>query len=141
MARRRSRTRDLLRELLGRRPHYAPYLALGDVYFRRREFADAQQSYRRYLSYDPAHQGALTNLGISAINTGQFAEGIRILQRVVDAQPRIASAHRNLAIAFANADRFDQAIVHVEEAARLALRDAATKELLEQLQAARSGRD
>lgn len=130
--------RDLLQELVARRPDYAPaYLALGEVYFRRSEFADAQQSYRRYLTYEPAHEAALTNLGISALNTGQLAESIQVFQRVVDAQPQRASAHRNLAIALANAGRFDEAVAHVEEAARLAPADAAIQELSQQLHAAR----
>ena len=68
---------------------------------------------------------------------GQLAEGIQALQRVVDAQPQRASAHRNLAIALANAGRLDDAIAHVEEAARLAPGDAAIQELSRQLQAAR----
>ena len=130
--------RDLLEELVARRPDFAPaYLALGDVYFRRSEFADAQQSYRRFLTYEPAHEGALTNLGISAINTGQLAEAIQALQRVVDARPRHASAHRNLAIALAHAGRLDEAIAHVEEATRLAPTDAANQELSQQLQSSR----
>jgi protein O-mannosyl-transferase len=129
--------RDLLRELVARRPQYATaHLALGDVHFRRNEFADAQQSYRRYLTYVPGDESALTNLGIAALNTGQFAEGVQVLQRVVDAQPQRASAHRNLAIALANAGRRDEAIAHVETAARLAPADATIRELLRQLQAA-----
>jgi protein O-mannosyl-transferase len=127
----------LLQELITRRPDYAPaYLALGDVYFDRKEFTEAQQSYRRFLSSEPAHEGALTNLGIAALNAGQLAEAIQVLQRVVDAGPR-ASAHRNLAIALASAGRLDDAIAHVDEAARLAPGDAATQELSQQLRAAR----
>jgi tetratricopeptide (TPR) repeat protein len=130
--------RDMLQELIARRPDYAPaYLALGDVHFRRSEFADAQRAYRQYLRYEPGHEGALTNLGISAINAGQLDEGIKALQRVVDARPQLASAHRNLAIALANAGRTDQAIAHVKEAARLAPADAAIRELSQQLQAAK----
>lgn len=130
--------RDMLQELIARRPDYAPaYLALGDVHFRRGEFADAQQAYRQYLMYEPAHEGALTNLGISALNAGQPDEGIKALQRVVDARPQQASAHRNLAIALANAGRIDQAIVHVKEAARLAPGDATIEELFQQLQASK----
>jgi Flp pilus assembly protein TadD len=128
----------MLQELIVRRPDFAPaYLALGDVHFRRGEFADAQQAYRQYLMYEPAHEGALTNLGISALNAGQPDEGIKALQRVVDARPQQASAHRNLAIALANAGRIDQAIVHVKEAARLAPGDATIEELFQQLQASK----
>jgi protein O-mannosyl-transferase len=132
--------RDLLQELLARRPDYAlAYITLADIQFRRGEFADAQTSYRRYLTYEPAHLGALTNLGISALNTGQLAESIQTLQRVVDTQPQRASAHRNLAIALASAGRLDEAIVHVEEALRLAPADQAIRELSQQLHAARVG--
>ena len=131
--------RDLLQELISRRPDHAPaYLALGDVYFGRSEFADAKQAYQRYLTQNPTHQGALTNFGISALNTGQLEEGIQALQRVVEARPAHASAHRNLAIALANAGRLDEAIAHVEEAARLAPTDAASRELSQQLHAARA---
>jgi protein O-mannosyl-transferase len=131
--------RDVLQELISRRPdHAAAYLALADVYFGRSEFADAKQAYRHYLTYNPAHEGALTNFGISAINTGQLDEGMQALQRVVDARPGYPSAHRNLAIALANAGRLDEAIAHVEEAARLSPADATIRELLEQLQATAS---
>src|SRR4029434_7584453 len=88
-------------------------------------------------AYEHAHGGALTNLGTLALNTGQLAESIQVFQRVVDAQPQRASAHRNLAIALANAGRFDEAVAHVEEAARLAPADAAIQELSQQLHAAR----
>jgi len=132
--------RDLLQELISRRPDHAPaYLALGDVYFGRSEFADAKQAYLRYLTFNPAHEGALTNFGISALNSGQLEDGMQALKRVVDTQPGHASAHRNLAIALANAGRLDEAIAHVEEAARLSPADAAIRELSEQLQAARAG--
>ena len=135
---RSAEARDMLQELIARRPDYAPaYLAIGDVHFRRSEFADAQRAYRQYLTYEPGHEGALTNLGISALNAGQLDEGIKALQRVVDARPQLASAHRNLAIALANAGRIDQAIGHVKEAARLAPADAAIRELSQQLQAAK----
>jgi Flp pilus assembly protein TadD len=60
------------------------------------------------------------------------------LQRVVEARPAHASAHRNLAIALANAGRLDEAIAHVEEAARLAPTDAASRELSQQLHAERA---
>jgi len=130
--------RNLLVELIARRSDYAPaYLALGDIYFQRGEFADAQQSYKRFLTYEPAHEGALTNLGISAVNSGQLAEAIQALERVVDARPLHASAHRNLAVALAHAGRLDEAIAHVEEAARLAPADAAIQDLSQQLLATR----
>ena len=79
----------------------------------------------------------MTNLGISAVNTGQLAEAILALQRVVDVRPRGASAHRNLAVALAHAGRLDEAIAHGEEAARLAPTDAAIQELFQQLMATR----
>ena len=130
--------RDLLQELLTRRPDYAlAYLALGDIHFRRGEFDIAQPQYRRYLRYEPDDVGALTNLGLAALNTGQLAESVQALQRVVDAQPQRASAHRNLARALASAGRWDDAIAHVQEATRLAPADAATRELSQQLRAAR----
>jgi protein O-mannosyl-transferase len=128
----------LLQGLLGRRQDYAPaYLALGDVHFHRGAFGEAQQSYRRYLRSEPAHEGALTNLGIAAIKTGDLAEAIEALQRVVEAKPQHASARRNLAVALYSAGRLDEAIAQVEEAARLAPGDAATRELSQQLRAAR----
>ena len=130
---------DLLQQLIERRPDYAPArLALGDIHFRRSEFAEALRAYRRYLTYQPDNEGVLTNLGIAALNAGQPEESIKALQRVVDAQPQQASAHRNLAIALANTGRFDQAITHVKEAARLSPADATIQELTRQLQAAQS---
>ena len=130
--------RDLLRELVTRQPQYARgHLVLADVLFRRNEFAEAQQAYRRYLAFVPADDGALTNLGISAVNTGQFEEGVQVLQRVVDAQPQRASAHRNLAVALAGAGRLDEAIAHADEAGRLAPADTATQALSRELRAAR----
>ncbi|HZM59249.1 MAG TPA: tetratricopeptide repeat protein, partial [Vicinamibacterales bacterium] len=101
-------------------------------------FGEAQQSYRRYLRSYPSHDGALTNLGIAAINTGELAEAIQVLRRVVDAKPQHASAHRNLAIALYSAGRLDEAIAHIDEAARLAPADAATQELSQQLRSARA---
>ena len=124
--------------LLTRRPDYAlAYLVLGDIHFRRGEFDIAQPQYRRYLTYEPDDVGALTNLGLAALNTGQLAESVQALQRVVDAQPQQPSAHRNLARALASAGRLDDAIAHVQEATRLAPADAATRELSQQLRAAR----
>ena len=135
---RSNEARDLLQELLTRRPDHAlAYLALGDIHFRRGEFDLAQPQYRRYLTYEPDDVGALTNLGLAALNTGQLAESVQALQRVVDAQPQHASAHRNLARALASVGRLDEAIAHVQEATRLAPVDAATRELSQQLRAAR----
>jgi tetratricopeptide (TPR) repeat protein len=135
---RSNEARDLLQELLTRRPDYAlAYLALGDIHFRRGEFDIAQPQYRSYLTYEPDDVGALTNFGLAALNTGQLAESVQALQRVVDAQPQHASAHRNLARALASAGRLDDAIAHVQEATRLAPVDAATRELFQQLRAAR----
>ena len=57
---------------------------------------EAEQLYRRVVELDPAHHGALHNLGVIATVTRRLREAVEWFERAVRSRPDAADTHSNL---------------------------------------------
>ncbi|MBL8378093.1 MAG: tetratricopeptide repeat protein [Burkholderiales bacterium] len=82
--------------------------------------AEAEAAYRAALGIDPAHYGALTNLGLLLCRDSDYGPGIALLERAAAAAPQSAQAHLNLGAALEHARRNEEALVAYEAALTIA---------------------
>jgi tetratricopeptide (TPR) repeat protein len=68
--------------------------------------------------------------GEEALRNQQYHEAVELFSRAAEANPNYADAHRGLAEAFYWLEEYDQALVHIEEANRLARRNTRVLNLL-----------
>lgn len=87
---------------------------------------DAQEAYAQGLARSVSHAGIRTNLGMSYILSGDYAEAIRVLKAVVDEGSDTAQTRQNLALAYGlSGDR--------EAASQWGLQDLSSSEVKENL--------
>ena len=89
-------------------PRYPDYfIALGAVQRAMGDMEGSLSSLRAAVAIDAAHPMALNDLGVCLLVLGRFEEAESSLRRALDAEPRLAIAHENLARArrFSDADR------------------------------------
>jgi predicted TPR repeat methyltransferase len=80
---------------------------------------EATRDFRQILEAAPDHAGALNYLGIIAIQAGQPAQAIDLLQRAVAAAPDSPEPHNNLGLALQRTGRLDAALAAFERAVAL----------------------
>lgn len=71
------------------------HFVLANSYYKLHRFAEAEESYRRFLSINPIHPLALNNLAILLSETGRGSEGLKLLDSAVSDKPEIQSMIRN----------------------------------------------
>lgn len=91
----------LYHELLALREDHAPAcINLGTIFYNQRDFAQAEQMYRRATEADPGYALAFFDLGNVLDERQCLSEAILAYQRAVELMPSYADAHYNLALAF-----------------------------------------
>ena len=78
-------------------------LDLGLAHEMLEDYAAAESAYRAALEIDASFAEALNNLGALLRDQDRGEEAIALLRRAVEARPRFASAHLNLALALEDA--------------------------------------
>ena len=87
--------------------------ALGALYDSDRDWAEADEAYRKALQQVPHSPTVLNNLGFSQLSQGKTVEAISTLQTALQLDPSLAPAQMNLRIALALAGRYDDAMAGV----------------------------
>jgi Flp pilus assembly protein TadD len=93
--------------------------ALGNVRLARNDPAGARAYYNATLSADPAHKGALNNLGIIALDENQPRLAVRFFRAAVNQEPLSAKTHYLLAKAHAAAGALENARSEITRAIEL----------------------
>ncbi len=97
----KQRAISLYEQILAIDPRYAAAcINLGTVYFHLRQFASAEEFYRRATEIDPGYVLAYFDLGNVLDELERIDESIVAYKRAVALSPRYADAHYNLALAF-----------------------------------------
>src|SRR5262245_27354275 len=89
------------------------------VYHAAGRLQQAEQIYRQILQQDPQHADAWHLLGVVAHQVGQHAVASDYIGRAIQAAPRVATYHCNLASVYRALSRLDDAIVSYEQALEL----------------------
>jgi predicted O-linked N-acetylglucosamine transferase (SPINDLY family) len=83
------------------------------------EIGAAERIYRQIVGLDPAHHGALHNLGVIATITRRLPQAVEWFERAVDSRPGAADTHSNLGAVLKELGDVDRAASHLAEAIRL----------------------
>jgi tetratricopeptide (TPR) repeat protein len=94
-------------------------LALALQHYRKDEWPQAEQLYRRVLQVDPNQAEALRILALIACQTGRGHEAVDNLRAVLRSRPRWADAHNDLGMVFISQMRLPEAAASFREAVRL----------------------
>lgn len=84
--------------------------ARGQAEHRAGKLAEAERSYRQYLTQFGARGEVLANLGALLAQQERFDEAIASYQKAVKASPKLTQIHLNLGLAYFKTARFDSAV-------------------------------
>jgi tetratricopeptide (TPR) repeat protein len=94
-------------------------LGLALQHYRKGEWPQAEQLYRRVLDVDPNQTDALRILALVACQTGRSSMAIDYLRAALRLRPMWADAHNDLGMVFISQKRFGEAAASFREAVRL----------------------
>jgi protein O-GlcNAc transferase len=80
---------------------------------------EAEQLYRKVLSADDRHFGALCRLAVIRLQQGSLEEAARLFRRALKTDKNSADAHHGLAFALTGLERLEEAVRHYERALTL----------------------
>jgi pentatricopeptide repeat protein len=135
--------------------YWETHLALADVRARRGETSAAIEHYRKALELNPRYFYTLNNLATALNRAGRFDEAIEMYGEALEVNPASPLTHLGrgkalarrgqpeLAVAYAGAGRFDDAVRTAERAADLARRhdrDALASEIEKHVAMFKQGR-
>lgn len=110
----------LYHEILDLDPDYAPAsINLGTLYFHMRQYARAEEFYRRATASDPGYVLAYFDLGNVLDELGRLGEAIAAYSKAVELSPRYADAHYNLALAYERKGEHRAALRHWQAYVRI----------------------
>lgn len=116
----KNRAIALYEKILALEPAYAPaYINLGTIHFHLRQFARAEELYRRATETDSTYVLAFFDLGNVLDELERPEESIAAYLQAVALAPRYADAHYNLALAYERKGQSRPALRHWEAYARL----------------------
>jgi tetratricopeptide (TPR) repeat protein/2-polyprenyl-3-methyl-5-hydroxy-6-metoxy-1,4-benzoquinol methylase len=92
---------------------------LGVAHHDEGHFAEAEDSFRRALQFDPKHARSLNRLGILAQQCGDPDAALMFIGQAIDADESVAEYHYNIALVLAGLGRMDEAVTHSRRAVTL----------------------
>ena len=118
-------TRDRLRVPQRGTPHgVAALLQQAGAAHAQGLLAEAERLYRSVLEREPRNFEAQHMLGIIALQSGRWDEGVALMRKATELSPRNAGAQANLANALVQVQRADEALQHFARALELDPRSA-----------------
>jgi tetratricopeptide (TPR) repeat protein len=103
--------------------NYLAHFLLGDLRLRQGDLSGAVVHFSETLRLKPGYLPALVNCGSALRQQGKTQAALRCLQDALRIQP-LPEVHHNLGLVLAAENRFQEAIVHYEQALRIRPRDA-----------------
>lgn len=95
------------------------HFALGQAYFNREQYPQAETEFKRVVELQPQNVGALFNLGATYLNEKRTDQAKATFGQMLAQDANNADAHYGLGLAFADEDQHQQAIDEFKTAARL----------------------
>jgi tetratricopeptide (TPR) repeat protein len=113
--------RRLYRHAIGKDPSYRSPYDVGFCHYWADRVVAADQAFRRTLTLDPEHAGALLGLGMVAARQRRWADAEALLHRSIEANDTLIDAYRELAFILTRRRAYDEAISAYERSLALAL--------------------
>ncbi len=107
----------LWRDTLAKNPSaWSAHNNLGNLLFKRGDYAEAAKCYAEAVRLKPDFPQALGGVGISLARSGRHAEAVSYFERAVALRPHSAMQHRNLALSLTQVGRSQEAAEHFRQA-------------------------
>ena len=92
--------------------------------FRAGQMAEAFRDCQQIVARDPNHKQSLYLAGVIAGSTNNPQQAVQLLSRAIQVDPNVSDYHRNLALAFHQLARYEEALRHYDAALSLRPDDA-----------------
>lgn len=99
------------------------HFAIGNLHWKRQQFAGAAPELQKELKIDPNHPQALYELGDIAVVDGKSAEAEEYFLKALKYEPNMIEAHYGLEKIYTEADQYEKSIRHLNAALKLAPSD------------------
>lgn len=114
------RAKSLLRQVVSADPKdFEAWTELGTVYFRDKNYAEAEKAYFQALEAQPSFILALLNIGKLRLVKKEFQGAVEVLSRAVELKPPSADANYFLGEAYLNLKKGSKAVAYMTEAIRI----------------------
>jgi len=109
-----------LQMLIQQQPNLVPaHNALGQAYFSREQYPQAESEFKRVLELQPQNVGARFNLGITLLNQKRLDEAKAAFTQMLNQDAKSADAHYGLGLAMADEQNYQSAVEEFKTAAGL----------------------
>jgi rhomboid protease GluP len=109
-----------LQAIVKQQPNLAQaHFSLGQAYFSREQFPQAETEFKRVLELQPKNAGAHFNLGITLLNEKRLDDARAAFTQMLAEDPKSADAHYGLGLALADDQKYQSAIEEFKAAAGL----------------------
>jgi rhomboid protease GluP len=109
-----------LQAIVKQQPNLAQaHFALGQAFFNREQFPQAEGEYRRTLELQPKNAEARFNLGITLLNEKRLDDATAVFTQLLAQDANNAEAHYGLGLALADDEKYQGAIAEFKNAAGL----------------------
>lgn len=99
----------LLQTMTARSPSPALYDLLGDAYTQTKDFAKAEESYRKAVELDPSELTHLRGLGQTLLSEEKYADALGVYQKLADVMPDDADVYLRIAQIYRELHQLDKA--------------------------------
>ena len=107
-----------LQAIVKQQPNLAQaHFSLGQAYFNREQFPQAESEFKRVLELQPENAGAHFNLGITLLNERRLDDAKAVFTQMLAQDPKSADAHYGLGLALADEGKHQAAIEEFKAAA------------------------
>jgi len=111
---------SLLRQIVSADPKdFEAWTELGTVYFREKNYADAEKAYLQALEAQPSFILALSNIGKLRMAQKDFEGAVKVLSQAIEIKPPSADANYFLGEAYLNLKKGSKAVAYMNEAIRI----------------------
>jgi len=95
------------------------HYGIGNEYYRRGEYQNALESYRKSLSTAASFAGSQNNLGSTYLALGRYREALGPLHKAMALEPDSSDPYNNLGMVYAGLKEYARAIEYFDRALRL----------------------
>ena len=99
----------LLQTMTAHSPSPALYDLLGDAYTQTKDFAKAEESYRKAVELDPSELTHLRGLGQTLLSEEKYADALGVYQKLADVMPDDADVYLRIAQIYRELHQLDKA--------------------------------
>jgi rhomboid protease GluP len=115
-----NRAIEQLQAIVKQQPNLAQaHFSLGQAYFNREQYPQAESEFKRVLELQPQNAGAHFNLGITLLNERRLDDARAAFTQMLAQDPKSADAHYGLGLALADEGKYQAAIEEFKAAAGL----------------------